>query len=246
LLLAFAFLEKRSYAIASLLIVLTAFIKIFGLAAMLLYLFYPKKERLVAYTVLWTLILAGIPLMVISLDQLSFVYEAWYNQITHDYAKYAGMSFYSFTRKLSGLEVNKTLVLGASFLVLVSPLIQTKKWRELWFRKLTLASLLIWVVIFNHKAESPSYAIAMIGITFWYFSVPRKHGDTVLLLSAIFIVSILFSDLTPRLFRNNYSYPYHLKVLPTTLIWIRIVVEMWQKKAEGFETIPLVTTAQTV
>src|SRR5262249_31302560 len=45
LLLAFSLLEKDKPLPATLLIVLTGFIKLFGLAAIVLYLFYPRKPR---------------------------------------------------------------------------------------------------------------------------------------------------------------------------------------------------------
>lgn len=230
LVIAFVFLEKRNYAMATLLIVATAFIKIFGLAAMLLYLFYPRKEKLAAYSIMWVCLLLILPMVVLNVDQLSFVYESWFNQITHDYGKYSGMSFYSFTSKLSGYELSKPITLAVSFLILLSPLVQIKKWHSVWFRKLTLSALLLWVVIFNHKAESPSYIIAFVGIALWYYSGPRKNSDTILLLFSIFVGAILFTELTPRWFRKEYCYPYHLKALPCTIVWLRVIVEMWLRK----------------
>lgn len=232
LILAFVLLEKRSYALATLLIVATGFIKIFGLGAILLYLFYPKKEKLVAYSILWVWVLALIPLVVLNGDQLYFVYDSWLHQITHDYAKYSGMSFYSFTSKLTGIEISKPITLAISFLILLSPLVQINKWQSERFRKLSLAALLIWVVIFNHKAESPSYVIAFIGIALWYYSSHRKTSDTILLLFSIFVGAILYTELTPRWFRQEYSFPYHLKALPCTIVWLKIIAEMWLKKPE--------------
>ena len=37
---------------------------------------------------------------------------------------------------------------------------------------MTLAAILVWVVIFNHKAESPTYIIAMMGIGISTFPLP--------------------------------------------------------------------------
>lgn len=227
LLMAFVFLEKGKLLPATLLIVSTGFIKIFGFGAMLIYLFYPQKLKLTLYSIGWCVLFSLLPLLVLDFDQLSLIYTAWYGQITSDYGQYRGLSFYSFVESSSGLVLSKPLVLGTSLLMLLSPMVQLKKWHQKWFRLLMLASLLIWVVIFNHKAESHSYIIAMTGIALWYFSDERRGWDTVLLMFSIAVVSILFSDLVPRWVKQDIGFRYHLKALPCTLVWLRITAEMW-------------------
>jgi hypothetical protein len=60
----FLSMEKRRIWLASLLIVLSAFIKIFGLMAVFLFLLYPGKIKALLYTILWTALLAILPLVV--------------------------------------------------------------------------------------------------------------------------------------------------------------------------------------
>ena len=108
-----------------------------------------------------------------------------------------------------------------------------------------LASILIWVVIFNHKAESHSYIIAMTGIAFWYFDQGRKWLDTMLLIFVFLVVSILFSDLVPRSLKFDFGFVYSLKALPCFLVWLRILAEMWlRKEPQELVTSPSVTPAQ--
>ena len=227
LLMAFFLLEKDKSLLASLLIVITGFIKIFGFGAMVVYLFYPRKIRLGFYSLFWGIILAILPLVVLEPQQLLGIYQDWFAQITSDYGQYKGLSVYSFSESVFGLVLNKPVVMFCSLLLLLSPLVQVRKWNQLWFRKLMLASILIWVVIFNHKAESHSYVIAMTGIAFWFFARERGKLDTALLLFAIAIISILFSDLVPRWVKFDIGFGYKLKALPSLLIWLRIVVELW-------------------
>lgn len=245
LLLAFLFLEKGKPLPATLLIVMTGFIKIFGFGAMLLFLFYPGKIRLALYSGGWVILFAILPLVVLEPGQLWGIYEDWHAQITSDYGQYKGLSFYSFTESVFLITLPKPMVLAASLLLLLSPLAQLGKWGQLWFRKLMLASILIWVVIFNHKAESHSYIIAMTGIAFWYFDQGRKWLDTMLLIFVFLVVSILFSDLVPRSLKFDFGFVYSLKALPCFLVWLRILAEMWlRKEPQELVTSPSVTPAQ--
>lgn len=233
LLLAFAFLERRKYLPATLFIVITGFIKLFGFGAILLFIFYPQKPKLALYTLLWIAVLALVPLVVVSPSELWGIYEAWQTQILGDHAKYAGMSFFGMLGSFSGMNPPKTLLLGISLVLMLLPLIQIQKWKQPWFRQLVLAALLIWMVIFNHKAESPSYVIAMMGVALWFFSGPRQWPDVLLLLFVFAGVSLLFSDITPKSFRKAYAYPYHLKALPCFFAWVRVIIELWARRASA-------------
>ncbi len=227
LILALAFLERRKYLPATLFIVLTGFIKLFGFGAMLLYLFYPQKLKLGLFSLGWIVALALLPLVVVGPTELWGIYGDWYTQIIGDHSKYAGMSFYGMVGAFSGIEPSKSLFLGISLLLMGATILQYKKWQALWFRQSTLAMLLIWMVIFNHKAESPSYVIAMFGMALWFFSDEREWGDIILFLLAFAAVSLVFSDITPKWIRKTYAYPYHLKALPCLVVWLRVMVDMW-------------------
>jgi hypothetical protein len=89
-----------------------------------------------------------------------------------------------------------------------------------------LASLLIWVVIFNHKAESPTFIIAMCGVSLWFFSVPFRWDNLVLFVMAFVFTSLSPTDIFPKYKRESFVIPYVLKAFPCILIWIKIQYEM--------------------
>jgi hypothetical protein len=227
LLLAFALLERNKPLPATLLIVLTGFIKIFGFGAMVLFLFYPQKWRLALYSVGWALLLAILPLLVVSPNELWGIYEAWYGQVLGDFGQYKGMSIYSLVEKLSCWAPHKQQWMLGSLGLMLTALVQHNKWKELWFRKFLLSAILIWVVVFNHKAESHTYVIAMAGIGFWYFAVPRMWWDTALILFALAGISLLYSDIVPRSFKGEFPFDYHVKALPSAVLWLRVVLDLW-------------------
>ncbi len=98
------------------------------------------------------------------------------------------------------------------------------------FRLLFLSSILIWVILFNHAAESSGYIICMTGIGIWYFIQERTTINTVLVIIAFIMMSLIYTDITPTHYRHNYLYPYFVKTIPVIFIWLRILYEMLFKK----------------
>lgn len=233
LLIALASLEKDRPLLASFAIVSTLFIKVFGIGAVLLYLFYPKKLKLGLYTSLWIVLFAAAPLLVHDLDATLGIYSDWFGQIAGDHQQYSGMSVFGAITNWFGTEPPKIILLALAGLVLVSPMAQITKWKSLQFRLMMLASMLIWFVIFNHKAESPSYIIAMTGIALWFFVRRRGTADTALLWFAILMLSVLFTDLVPRPWRD-FAFDHHLKVIPAFVIWVRVTLDLWGVGDEGY------------
>ena len=56
---------------------------------------------------------------------------------------------------------------------LLLPLLHRERWADAHFRRGYLASLLVFVVIFNHQAERPSFVIAAAGVAIWFVQSPR-------------------------------------------------------------------------
>ena len=139
--------------IASLFIVLTVFIKLFGVLGFALFLFYPQKWKLALYSLGWT-----------------------------------------------------------------------------------LASVLIWIVIFNHKAESPTFVIAMTGVALWFIKGEKNPMNIALLVLALLFVSLTSTDLFPSSLRTSFIQPYAMKAFPCILIWIKIIYDMMLLKTDSPST----------
>ena len=82
------------------------------------------------------------------------------------------------------------------------------------------------MIIFNHKAESPTYIIAITGVAVWFGSQKIKIENLVLLVLALVLTSLSPTDLFPASIREHYVLPYDLKVLPCVLIWLKITFEL--------------------
>lgn len=223
----FAALERRQYLIATLFIMATVYIKIFGLVAMALFLFYPRKDKLALYSAAWAVVLFVLPLVVVSLEQLMFLYRSWGHLLQDDHSASYGFSVMGWLSTWFGFNANKLAVLGTGVILFCVPLLRFHLYSNLVFRTLCLCSVLIWVIIFNHKAESATFVIAMSGIAIWFFMQEKWCWENAaLLVLAVVFTSLSPTDLFPRFIRKGILEPYVVKVLPCILIWAKIIWEM--------------------
>ncbi|MEO5571548.1 MAG: glycosyltransferase family 87 protein [Bacteroidia bacterium] len=223
--------EKRNVFLASLFILLSAYIKIYGVLACLLFLFYPDKIKFILYAALWMLVLTFIPLLFVNIDQLLLLYKSWYNIVMNDYSNEYGISLIGILHKWFHVEPGKNLLLLTGVLLLCLPLARTSFYKESNFRLTWFASLLLWIIIFNPRAESSTFVIAITGIALWFFNSEKKPVDVILVISALIITSFSPTDLFPRYLREQYVLPYVLKALPCILIWIKITIDLFTKKS---------------
>lgn len=227
LLLAFCALENKRRFLGILLILATAFIKLFGIVALLILLCYPNKLRSFIYTLLATILLLIPPLLFIDINQYALLFESYLHMLGMDHAASVGFSFMAWLDTWFGIEVHKNgfVLVGAALMVLI-PLFKMYCFKDQLFRMKLMAAILIWVVIFNHKAESPTFVIAMSGIALWYISGIKSRWDHLLLILAIIMTSLTPTDIFPRSTRLHYFIPYVVKVVPCVLIWIKIMFEL--------------------
>lgn len=227
IILGFTFLERKNYVLATLLIMASVYIKIFGLVAFALYLLYPKKGKLALYSTIWAIILFALPLVVVDYSELKLQYLSWWNMLQNDHSNSLGLSVMGFIDSWFGVSVNKMATVVVGVLLFCIPLIQIKKYSIYLFRVLLLCSILIWVIIFNHKAESSTFIIAMAGIAIWFFISEKNKQNTILVIAAFILTSLSPTDLFPRSLRNNIVVPYVLKAVPCILIWLKILYDMF-------------------
>ena len=223
---AFVFMEKRNYFVASLFIVLTIYIKLFGFVAFSLFLFYPKRIKFIAYSSFWMVLFALVPLVVVSPDQLKFLYQSWGHMLTNDHSISYGLSVLGWLHTWFDLAINKNILLLGGIIIFMIPFVKIKNYKDYTFRVMILASILIWVVIFNHKAESPTFILAMSGVVLWFFAQKRKMGDKILLALAIVFTSLSVTDIFPQFIRFDFFKPFVIKVVPCIIIWGKLIYDL--------------------
>lgn len=159
--LAFIALERGQQWRGALCIGLGAAIKVFPLAALSLAIPRQHRLRFVARFGVIALLLLAAPLLMTSPRSLAAQYGAWWGLETvemHDY----GTSVMGMINTWLGFTWSAWPIQLAGTAVLLLPLVLAwSLWEEATDIRLRfLASLLVYCVIFNHKAEAASYVIA--------------------------------------------------------------------------------------
>jgi len=228
--LAFNSLEKKKTWLGTLLIVITFFIKIYGIVGFLLFFLYPEKRKFILYSLLWLVLIGLLPLVVISPSQLAFLYSSWLDLLRSDHTLSQGMSVMGVLDIWFHIEIDKMLVAVIGFILLAIPLIKTKAYKEPLFRIFFFSSIMIWMIIFNHKAESSTFIIAVAGIALWYFSQKPTIIIRILFILAFIFTCLSTTDIFPEHLRTEIFHPYLVKVIPCILIWIFLNYQMLSGK----------------
>ncbi len=223
----FVLLENQNYFKAASILAIATFIKVFPVLFCISFLFYTKKFwKPLLYFFVSCLILLLLPLLFTSIDSLFFQYVSWYDLLKTDASHELNYSFQTFMQTMSGVQLSNTVFLFLGLLSLFLPLLNKNIYSVYETKLAYLALFLIWCVIFNHKAESPTFIIAISGMAI-YFSLSYKNKNVMWFLIAAFILTSLSStDLFPRFVREEFIKPYRLKVLPSIIAWVWILVEL--------------------
>jgi hypothetical protein len=231
IILGFIMLEKNKPWIASLLIVLTVFIKIFGLVALAIFIFYPKKLKNALIILMWFFILALLPLLVLSPSILIQQYSGWMGLLSTDAAVYTGLSVMTWLYTWFWISISKNIIIAVGAFLLLIPLVRLASWKSIRFRIYFLSSLLIWMIIFNHMAESPTFVIAVSGVVIWFFSKEKMRWEDIALVSLVLLFTVLSpTDIFPSSLRRNLVEPYVLKAVPCIFVWFKIQFDLFAMK----------------
>jgi hypothetical protein len=206
--------------------ILATFIKPFAIVGLALLLFYPRKVRHIDNGILWSLVLLLLPLIIVTPGELIHQYKGWLHVLAADQSSKLGLSVAGWLHSWFQFDPGKKLILGAGAVLFMLPYLRFKMYSNYQFKLWALAAMLIWVVIFNHMAESPTFIIAMAGASIWFFSKKPSILDFILFILVFIGVSLSPTDIIPRDIRDQFVRPYVLKAFPCILLWLRIIVDM--------------------
>jgi len=223
---AFALMERRNFFLGCLLIAFTVYIKLFGLFAFALCLLYLQRWKMIIYSAIAMMILGLLPLLVVSDSQLLSMYESWWHLLQSDYVPNS-LSFVGVTRAWTGINLNPNLVLLTGIILFLIPFSKIKFYDRFHFRLTILAMILLWMIVFNHKAESPTFIIALVGVGVWYYSSGlRETRKMALVLSALIFTSLSPTDFFPDFIQDNYFVPWSVKAIPCIVIYFVVFYEL--------------------
>ncbi len=223
---AFAAFERRQVATAALLLCLGFYNKPFAAVPGLLFLFYPGKLRFLATAAIGGIGLGLLPAAFLGGDGLVATYREWMTLLANDHPHEANYSLMSLVRTFFHRRLPVIAYLGPGFGFLLLPMARRSLWGEPGYRLMVFAGMLVWLVIFNHKAESPTYLIAVLGAGLWALAEPRSRARTCLLTFVFVVTEAAATDLCPRGIRIAWVQPYGLKALPCVVLWLALTLRL--------------------
>jgi hypothetical protein len=106
---------------AALWVALAAFIKIYAVIVVCLFIFYPDKLKFIGWGLVWTILLAVLPLVVISPQMLMWQYNNWVVMMGQDEAVSYGMSVLGWLHTWFGLNGGKGVVTAVGIVLFFVP-----------------------------------------------------------------------------------------------------------------------------
>ena len=228
----YSFLEKRNAKWAALFPVLAFCIKGYGVIFAALFLFYPKRGQYILYSLMWALVLALIPLPIVGLDHFIQIYKDWVVCLIDDHKVNYGFSIMGlikvwwdpFTEKgVSYVQYVGVALFALTWLVNFSEGVRSESRRFL-----LLAYAFLWVILFNHAAESPTFIIAVQGVAIFYIvnKTNMKPWATVLIWGVFWFSMMVPTDIYPLSWRHDFLQPYLIKVIPCFIVWTVLQVQL--------------------
>jgi hypothetical protein len=223
IILAFAAYERRHTGLGSLATVVGLNIKVFPLAGASFAIFHERKLRVAIALAVSFVGLALLPLLVTPPSMLLAQYASW-RAIESTDALQRGFSVMQHLQLLLHLDLPNWPIQLLGVGVLLAPVLaRRERWSDWDFRRLYLCSLLIFCVLFNHQAESPTFVIGVAGAAIWFAALERRTRWEWALFGAVVVGTVLASsDAMPRWIQHTLFDPYRFKTLPLLLVWIEV------------------------
>lgn len=231
LLLAFSAFERRQVHRAAAFIALTFFIKVFGLVAAATFVLFHQRLRFLGYLALSMTVLALAPLAVVGPTQLVDDYLGWLHLLRDDHAAWSGLSLMGGLQAWLGTAPPKLALTAGGLVLLLAPLGRVSQYESPSFRRSFFAALLVWLVIFNHRAESATMVVGMAGVALWALS-GASGGDRLqrgLALLAFVFTGLAPTDLWPLWVRREVFRAWVVPVVPLLAVWLAINARLWKR-----------------
>jgi hypothetical protein len=234
IILAFVELERRREGRAAISVALGTAVKVFPSAAAAFALFRPQRlARFAAYALAIGMAFVLAPLVLLSPGELLDQYRAWFSM--HAATESVEYSVMDQFRLWFGVQWPYWPMQLLGTAVLLAPF-----WRRIArdesqsrYRLLCLASVLMFCLLFNHKAESPTFVIAVAGVAIWFVVSARDRVAWTLFGVVVVGTVLASSEAVPHNVQQRIVEPYRLKTLPILVLWLVTQWELWRKASAG-------------
>ena len=245
--LSYVLVQKEKDFWATLFIALGFMVKLYGIVGIAFFLFSKHKIKFVLSFIFWLIVLFCLPMLISSPSFIIQSYKDWFIALTTKNEKNIAVnlnymqdiSVMGMIRRIFKLpNMSNAFVLIPAAIAYALPFLRIKQFKYLSFQLSYLAFALIGVVIFSSSSESPSYIIALIGVSIWFIlqTNQQKKMTITLIIFTLLLTSLSPTDLFPEYVRINFIRPYSLKALPCFVVWLYLLIQLlqynWKKQDE--------------
>ncbi len=232
IILAFVFVKEEKDWLATICITFGFLTKLYPIVGIFFFLFSKHKVKFVLWGIFWLAFFAILPILITSHDFLYHSYFDWWQSLIDktnqniQCSAAGGMqdiSVMGMIRRFSKVYDFKSVwVVIPAMLLIVTPIINIKYYRNITYQLLYLSVLLISTVIFSSSSESPTYIIAIAGVAVWWIAQKKPYIGIIksALIFAIVLTSLSATDLFPHYIKDHFITTYSLKALPCFVVWI--------------------------
>lgn len=229
IILTLAELDRRREFRAALAVALGTLIKIFPIVAAVFAVFRPYRlPRFALYCILVGVALIAAPLVVLTPGELLDQYRSW-GAFSKTDAMLRGFSVMEQLHIWFGVNWPNWPVQLLGVAILLAPLARFSSFGLARFRLLYLASVLMFCVLFNHKAESPTFVVAAAGVAIWFVLTERNRFTWSVFALVILGTVLSSSDVMPKVIQQGFFEPYRFKTVPVLIVWTIAQWELWRR-----------------
>ena len=226
IMLVFIFQQKEKTTWSSLFYVFGFFFKIYVLTAGVFFLCFNKKGAFVWKALAWGILFFSLPLLFISVDQLTFLYESWIERLQKQSDRHS-LSLLGIIDFLLNEGLQQGYIILAGLIPMLLVLIKKEVYKNLHFQILYLGAILMFTIVFNPGVESPSYIIALPGVALWYLFGAKNKWRMYLMIGVFIFTCLSPTEIFPRFIRDEVLVPLHMKAIPVVLTWFICMFDLF-------------------
>lgn len=240
--LTFTMIERRHDFWAAFFIMLGTMTKLYGILGLAFFFFSHQKIKFIISLLFWGVMMFVAPMLFASSEYVVSQYFEWYADLLKKNAENINMlaignmadlstniSLLGFIRRSTRIFTYSDLWIIIPNLILFSlAFLRRDQYKYVAFRKMIMASALMFCVLFSTGSENSTYIIAFVGVAVWYCCVPwqRSCYDKGLMILVFIISSLSPGDLFPKVIYRGFIQPYAIKAVPVAIVWFKLCYEL--------------------
>ncbi len=239
----YIYIYTKQEAKAAFLTILGFFIKLYGIVGLGLFFFVKRKPRYILFLLLSAVVCYCLPLFITNFKFINQSYVDWWVELGHkngtnsdEQNVHQNMSAIGFFMKLTGRQAfNMTYVVIPAFVLQLLPMIRRRLFHNTQFQLHYLASLMMFIILFNTATETSTYIIGATGAGIWWLT-QKKSTSTAMIVFVLFVFlagTLSTTSLVPSYVNYDIFRKYSLKSIPYLMVWCICIYQLILSKFEA-------------